>query len=155
MKNYAQGNIKFKISINTSRFFMNEKTLASLLGAMLECGYDDYTFNGFSNEKGESVGGSTSHKNGYNGDLRFLRKDKSGKGVYLNKISEDGDPCGWKGMDEARQNKFNDALFRFGWKSMLCSYYTGKLLNNCTADEDHYDHLHVQSYTPDFKEVKE
>ena len=57
---------------------MNDVTLAAFYGAMLDCGYDDFVFNGFSNEKGESVGGSKSHKNGFNGDIRYLRTDKKG-----------------------------------------------------------------------------
>lgn len=26
---------------------------------------------------------------------------------------------GWKGLDAERQNKFNDTLYKFGWKKML------------------------------------
>lgn len=71
---------------------MNDVSIASLIGAMLDCGYEDFIFNGFSDEEGRSE----SHKNGMNGDLRYLRKDKTGKNVYLTLDSENGDPCGWK-----------------------------------------------------------
>ena len=47
-----------------------------------------------------------------NGDFRYLRTDKSGNNVHLNKISAVGNPCSWKGMDEKRQNNFNDALYK-------------------------------------------
>ncbi|SMO83080.1 Predicted chitinase [Chryseobacterium rhizoplanae] len=153
LKNYKNGSVKFKLELNTNRYYMNDVTLAALLGAMLDCGYEDYTFNGFSNERGESIGGSKSHKNGMNGDLRYLRKDKSGKKVYLNHDEEKGDPCGWRGMDETRQNKFNDALYRYGWKGMLSWKYNGKLLNHAIKFEDHHDHLHVQTFTPKLKKI--
>jgi predicted chitinase len=154
LKNYEKGNVKFKLDLNTNRYFMNDVTLASLLGAMLDCSFEDFVFNGFSDEEGQSIGGSESHKNGMNGDLRYLRKDKSGNMLYLNNESETGNPCGWKGLDEIRQNKFNDALYKYGWKSMLSCKYDKKLLNHCTHDADHYNHLHLQSFKPKLKKIK-
>lgn len=154
LKNYLSDSVYFRLSINTSRYFMNTQTLGSLIGAMLECSFNDFVFNGFSNEKGESVGGSSSHKNGYNGDLRYLRKDLSGRRMDLRKSDETGDPCGWEGLDEERQNEFNDALFKFGWKSMLSWKYDGdKLLNHCKHFDKHWDHLHIQGYKPNYKKI--
>ncbi|WP_449399284.1 glycoside hydrolase family 19 protein [Chryseobacterium wanjuense] len=75
---YKKDSVGFTMTINTVRYYMNDVTMAALFGALLECNYDDFVFNGFSNEKGESVGGSKSHKNGMNGDLRYLRTDKKG-----------------------------------------------------------------------------
>jgi hypothetical protein len=154
-KNYNLNGKSFTLSVNTSRYYMNDVTIASLFGAMLECGYDDFVFNGFSNEKGESIGGSTSHMNGMNGDLRYLRTDKKGGTTDLFNSSE---ASGWKGLDEDRQNNFNDALHKFGWKSMLSQSYGArreKLLNKCTNDSDnnHNDHLHIQGYAPTLKEL--
>jgi hypothetical protein len=156
LKNYAKGNTKFTLTLNTERKYINEKTLGSLIGAMLECGYDDYVFNGFSHSDGGSKP-SKSHKNGYNGDFRYLRKDKKGGKTDLFTNNES---IGWKGLDEERQNKFNDALYKFGWKSMLSQFYGekgNKLLNHCTNDEDknHNDHLHIQGYKPNYKELIE
>ncbi|MBC9930272.1 DUF4280 domain-containing protein [Chitinophaga qingshengii] len=154
LKDYANGDVKFKLTLNTVRYFVNDKTLGSLLGALLECGYEDYTFNGFSHANGSSSP-SKSHKNGYNGDLRYLRKDKAIDKIDLFSASE---TAGWKAMDVDRQKKFNDALYKFGWKSMLSQTYNGnQLLNHCQndADNDHNDHLHIQHYSPNYKEVKE
>lgn len=152
---FQDGSIKYGISLNTERYYMNDVTLASLLGAMLDSGYEDFVFNGFSNEKGESIGGSRSHKNGVNGDLRYLRKDKSGKRVHLDIEAEEGDPCGWKGMDESRQNNFNDALYKYGWKSLLSWQYgpDNKLLNHSKHFANHHDHLHVQGYSPTLNKI--
>lgn len=152
--NYSQKGIKFKLRVNTVRYYINSKTLASLLGAMLRCSYEDYVFNGFSHQDGSSRP-STSHKNGYNGDLRYLRKDKSGGRTDL--FEKDG--IGWAGLDEERQNKFNDALYDFGWKSMLSQYYgddKNKILNHCKNDKfrNHNDHLHIQGYKPTYTEKK-
>ncbi len=116
---------------------------------MLECNYEDFVFNGFSKADGRP-GKSSSHKNGYNGDFRYLRTDKSGKNVHLDKSDEKGDPCGWKGMDETRQNTFNDALYKFGWKDMLSWKYNKKLLNHSKHFKGHHHHLHVQNYKPNF-----
>lgn len=158
IKNYSSDTKKFQLKINTNRYYIADVVLASLFGAMLENSYSDYVFNGFSNELGQSIGGSTSHKHGINGDLRYLRKDASGGKTDLFKDNEE---IGWKGLDVVRQNKFNDALYKFGWKSMLSQYYgeTGKkkLLNHCSDDykkKAHNDHLHLQSYKPTIKEVK-
>lgn len=161
IKNYSSETKKFQLKINTNRYYIADVVMASLFGAMLENSYLDYVFNGFSNEIGQSIGGSTSHKHGINGDLRYLRKDLSGERMNLFIEDETGDPCGWKGLDEERQNKFNDALYKFGWKSMLSQYYgkTGskKLLNHCSDDykkKAHNDHLHLQGYKPVIKEIK-
>lgn len=152
---YKNNGVGFTLTINTNRYYMNDVTLASLLGAMLECNYDDFTFNGFSNEKGESVGGSKSHKNGMNGDIRYLRKNKK---IDKTDLFDNGEALGWKGLDEERQNNFNDSLYKFGWKSMLSQYFgekKNKLLRHCTNDSDnnHNDHLHVQGYRPTLKEL--
>lgn len=134
---------------------MNDVTMASLFGAMIESNYHDLTFNGFSNEKGESVGGSKSHKNGMNGDFRYLRKNKQGGRTDL---FNNGEELGWKGLDEDRQNNFNDLLYKFGWKSILSQYYgesKNKLLRRCIndANNNHNDHLHnIQGYKPTLKE---
>lgn len=156
IKSYSKDLVGYAIIINTSRYYMNDVTLAALFGAMLECNFHDLTFNGFSNEKGESVGGSKSHKNGMNGDLRYLRKDKKGGRTDLFKNDES---IGWKGLDESRQNKFNNALYKFGWKSMLSQSYGSKkerLLNHCINDKynNHNDHLHIQGFNPILKEIK-
>ncbi|ABQ05635.1 glycoside hydrolase family 19 protein [Flavobacterium johnsoniae] len=156
LNNYHRGNIKFTLKMNpgTDRFYMNDVTVASFIGAMLDCSFTDFIFNGFSDHLGRSIGNSKSHKNGMNGDLRYLRKDKSGKNVHLSLESELGDPCGWKGMDEKRQNEFNDALFKYGWKNMLSWKYNKKLLHHSIHYEDHHHHLHIQSFEPNLKKIK-
>ena len=59
-------------------------------------------------------------------------------------------------MDETRQNKFNDELYGFGWKSMLSWKYgkTGskKLLNHSSHYANHHHHLHTQGYNPNIKD---
>lgn len=148
---YTSPSKKFKLKINTSRYFLNDVTTASLFAAMLDCSFEDFVFNGFSNEKGESIGGSKSHKNGVNGDLRYLRLDKKGGRTDLFKNDK---TIGWKGLDEDRQSEFNEALYKYGWKSMLSQYYNGqKILVHCTNDKrkNHNDHLHIQGYKPELK----
>ncbi|TWP27667.1 hypothetical protein ETU08_11735 [Apibacter muscae] len=151
---YNNGDIKYKLSLNTTRYFINDITTAAFLGAMLNCGYEDFVFNGASDETGYSAGPSNSHWNGMHLDFRYLRKDKSGKNLHLNLSSETGDPCGWKGLDEVRQNKFNDELYLFGWTSMLSYYYNNKkLLNHTINYANHNHHLHVQIFKPKLKNI--
>ncbi len=141
----------FNLNYNSqsNRYYMNLKTLGSLLCAMRNSGNNDLTFNGFSNIEGLSVGGSSSHKNGFNGDLRYLRVDQTGNQCVLSGNS-------WQEMDEDRQNLFNDLLHNFRWHSMLSQYFNkNKLLNHTTHDtkQNHYDHLHIQGYSQDLFEV--
>ena len=56
--------------------------------------------------------------------------------------------------NELIRREFNDALYKFGWKSMLSwEYDEDKLLNHCKHYKGHYNHLHVQGYKPNYKKV--
>ena len=61
-------------------------------------------------------------------------------------------------IKNGNKNNFNDALYKFGWKSLLSQSFgerKAKLLNKCTNDSDnnHNDHLHIQGYAPTLKEI--
>ena len=63
-------------------------------------------------------------------------------------------------LDDFRQNQWNDALFKFGWKSMLgWTYNRNKKINYLhhlpKNTKDHHHHLHLQGFAPNFKEIKE
>ncbi|WP_366184071.1 hypothetical protein [Flavobacterium ovatum] len=155
-KTYKKGKLQYHFNIDSPRSYVNEKTLASFFGAMLEVNYLDIGCNGFSHKDGSSKP-SKSHINGNNGDFKYLRKNKSlecGAGTSLN-ISSSPDS-----LDYPRQNKWNDALYKFGWKNMLGWTYTvrkkTKYLHHIThKTTNHHHHLHVQNYEPQFKEIKE
>ncbi|NJM80348.1 MAG: hypothetical protein HC854_13375 [Flavobacterium sp.] len=55
------------------------------------------------------------------GDFKYLRKDKVLKFGNGTSLDIDANP---ELLDSERQNNWNDALFRFGWKSMLGWSYT-------------------------------
>lgn len=176
VSSYSSGDVKFTLEINTTRYYANDVTTASLLGAMLNTGYSDFNFNGGSNDEGLSTGGSTSHKNGMNLDMRYLRKDESGNGIHLNLNSETGDPCGWKGLDVERQNNFICELKRFGWGVIKGWKYWDSdsspntdpiwgewyvawrnehpgeterpILKHIEHLRNHHHHIHVQGYNP-------
>jgi hypothetical protein len=155
-KYYKKGKYQYHFNIDSPRAYMNEKTLASFFGALFEVNYLDISCNGFSHRDGSSKP-SRSHINGNNGDFKYLRKDKSldcGRGTSLN-ISKAPDS-----LDYARQNKWNEALYKFGWKSMLGWTYKSKgktkyLKHISHNTANHYHHLHVQHFEPLFKEIKE
>lgn len=149
---YSNGNLDIEIKFNTKRYFMNEDTLACLIGAVFNNNLKTVTFNGFSLANG-FPGASTSHKNGYNGDLRYLREDKTGGLLYLNLNEKNvlADIEGWKGMDEDLQEELIKDLHGFGWKSFLSQNYgdeSERLLSKTSPDDNlnHYDHLHLQGF---------
>ena len=154
-KEYNNGGYHFKFNIDSPRSYVNEKTLASFFGAMMEVNYQDISCNGFSHKDGSSKP-SVSHINGNNGDFKYLRTDKKlmfGDGTSLD-IS--ANPAL---LDAARQNSWNNALYKFGWKSMLGWSYkkdgkTKNLSHIPKNTKNHHHHLHLQGYTPNFKEVK-
>lgn len=154
-KYFKKGNHQYHFNIDSERSYVNERTLASFFGAMLEVNYLDISCNGFSHEDGSSRP-SRSHINGNNGDFKYLRINKTmkcGSGTSLN-ISKS--PAA---LDVTRQNKWIDALYKFGWKQMLGWSYTidkkTEYLHHIThKTKNHHHHLHVQSYEPQFKEIK-
>ena len=152
---YLNGSLDVEIYFNTSRYFMNEDTLACLIGAVFNNNLKTLTFNGFSLSDG-APGPSKSHKNGYNGDFRYLREDMTGGLLYLNLDEKNvaSDIEGWQGMDEDLQQGFIDDLYGFGWKSFRSQKYgLNKLekLSRTTPDDKggHYDHLHAQGFNHD------
>ncbi|MFT5252380.1 MAG: hypothetical protein ACI87N_001388 [Flavobacteriales bacterium] len=155
-KYFKKNNYQYHFNIDSRRSFVNEMTLASFFGAMLEVNYLDISCNGFSHKDGSSAP-SRSHINGNNGDFKYLRLDKTlkcGSGTSLN-ISKSA-----VALDYQRQNKWNDALYKFGWKGMLGWTYTVKKktkhLHHIThKTTNHQHHLHVQNYEPEFKEIKQ
>ncbi len=155
IKNYSNGSISFGFTMDSPRHYVNEFTLASLFGAMLECGFDDFVCNGFSKADGSSSP-SVSHKNGYHGDFKYLRKDKvikTGAGTSLDISIEP------KKFDFTRQNKFINALNKFGWTNFLgwtytlnkTVYYLDHISKNT---KNHNHHLHIEKYNHDFISIK-
>lgn len=155
-KYYKKGKHQYQFYVDSPRSYVNEKTLASFFGAMFEVNFLDISCNGFSHKDGSSKP-SRSHINGNNGDFKYLRIDKAvacGPGTSLNIITSPDS------LDFARQNKWNDALYKFGWKKMLGWTYkhngvTKKLSHISHNTKDHYHHLHLQQYKPNYSEVFE
>lgn len=106
---YRDGNKHYKLTINSQRDYANEHTWASLLGEKLEVCFDDIVCNGFSMPDGSPVV-SPSHLNGKNSDRRYLRKGRSGKILDLSATPHE--------LDIKRQIAWNEALYKFGWKSL-------------------------------------
>ncbi|MCW2120372.1 hypothetical protein [Flavobacterium sp. 7A] len=153
-KTYKKGTHQYHFNMDSPRSYVNEQTLASFFGAMLEVNYLDIGCNGFSHKDGSSKP-SRSHINGNNGDFKYLRTDKTlkcgpGTSLNLNKAPDS--------LDYIRQNKWNEALYKFGWKSMLgwtvtINKETKYLQHISHKTTNHHHHLHVQNYEPQFKEI--
>ena len=150
--NYNKDGIIIKIGDNTEREYINPTAFASMIGAVAECGYTDFNFNGSTSKDGTGAP-SVTHVNGVSFDFRYLRKDKTGNNLYINERPND--------LDVTRQEKFIDALIKFGYSKFYSVniILNGKsfILKNSTNMADHHHHLHIrrEGYNPKFKEVKE
>ena len=117
IQSFSSGNVKFKFhSWNSAsgRWYINPDCFAGLLGAMIEESIEDLGFNGFSIKNGNTAGGSSSHINGKKGDLRYLSKkpnDSPAIHLFTNHTTKIQNPK----FDYSRQEKFNNALYKFGW----------------------------------------
>jgi len=150
--NYHKDDVLIKVGDNTTREYLNPKSFASLLGAVAQCGFNDFIFNGSTSVDGTGAP-SVTHVNGISFDFRYLRKDKTGNNLHINTEPES--------FDIHREEKFIDALINFGY-SKFYSFnilLNGKsfILKNSTHLADHHHHLHIrrEGYSPKFKEIKE
>ncbi|KIQ96079.1 hypothetical protein [Lysobacter sp. A03] len=157
VRNYSSGQIKFGFQYDTRltlRPYISDLALASLFGAMLDLGYEDISCNGFSDHLGHSIGGSKSHRNGENGDFKYLRLDNTTQSQ--SSLHIDVSP---ELMDEARQNSFNDSLYKYGWKDLRAWTYKidgkSRNLNHAKHLVSHHHHLHVQGFSPDIDNADE
>jgi hypothetical protein len=137
----------------TDRRYLSQPALASLIGTLMDVGYEDVASTGFSMRDG-SPGVSSSHINGENGDFRFLRTDGSTTTpTHLNTTA------GVNALDEARQGAFNNALYKFGWTTQLAWRYTKdgeeRLLPRTTHYAGHHHHLHVGRYSPNIVDIEQ
>jgi hypothetical protein len=142
--------VGYKIHLDASqnsseRYYLNPCALGSVIGACIELGYTDIDFRGFSKSDGTPNPSST-HYNGYYGDFGYFCKDQSRHSLSLKYQYETGKYYGWSQMDEERQNKFNDALHKFGWDGFWSWKYDGKFLNHSTQLTNHDHHLHTKYY---------
>jgi len=126
--------------------------VAALLGALHETETSDLSIGQFSYANGVSPKPSRSHKQGKNGDLRPLRKDKSGAAVTGNDSQ----------FDFTRNSNLTTALQKYGWKDILSennsqgkrvnatrhfSGYTDKKTKKWVPVR-HHNHFHLQGFRP-------
>ncbi len=157
-KSYNLNGIKFKFEMkpNENRPWIYQDTFASLLGSLIEVGYEDLFCTGFSKKDG-SPGVSMSHKNGFNGDFRYLKKDKTSNPMSLKQEKASNGISGWDDLDVSRQEKLINAFYNYGWNSFLSHKYGKnnlKKLKKTTHDEKHDDHIHLQGYNRKFIKKK-
>ena len=129
--------------------FLQPSVAAALFGAihdiyqydnsiMIQLG-DMSAFNG--NKPGTAHnGGSTSHVNGRNIDVRYIRSDRK-----LSPLTVD-DP----NFDKSANQKMVDSFYKYGFKSQLSYPMTqdGWILNHTKSFKNHHHHLHIQGFSP-------
>lgn len=130
---------------NEYRSFVRGDALAALFGAASASNVKDLTVVGFSLSDGKSPDPSVSHKQGKNGDLRYLNVDETGASTLV----------GDKNLDVDRQSTLNDNLFKYGWKNMISERRPdGSLLPHTKSAKEsgiksnHKTHLHLQGFRP-------
>jgi len=132
-----------------SKSYINPTALASLIGTAAATAYQDITIIQFSNSDGSSPAPSVSHKNGINGDLRYLRTDGQSARTLV------GDSY----FDIERNEKMAATLYKFGWTDLISERVNGYLIPKThSATEkgirsNHKHHLHMQGYRPIINEV--
>ncbi len=130
---------------NEDRSYISGEAAAALFGAAAEANIKDLTVIGFSLSDGKSPSPSVSHKDGKNGDLRYLNTEQSGDATLV----------GAANMDVGRQSSLTNGLFKYGWKDMISEKRAdGSLLphtssaNSRGIKTDHATHLHLQGFKP-------
>ena len=133
-----------------NKSFISSNALAALIGAVGTVVFSDITINQFSYSDGRTPAPSVSYKDGKNGDLRYLRTDKSGSQTDV----------GSNNFDKQREQALTTALHKFGWKDMISEKYNNKLLPHTSSARDrgirsnHPNHLHLQGFKPNIKTVE-
>jgi RHS repeat-associated protein len=88
------------------------------------------------------TGGATSHLNGRNVDVRYVRNDRQLSPVTVTDTQFDTK------ASQSVVNSFN----KFGFKSILSNPdLNGNLLQNTTSFRGHHNHLHLQGFSPKIK----
>ncbi len=148
----------FQYTGSENENYVSGPAFAGLLGALKETQFSDVSLNHWSNSDGSSPSPSRSHKDGEVGDIRPLRKDKSGEPV----LTTD------KQFDAERNTTMIGALKKFGWTSVLSEKNpsTGKITPGTThysgyTDKNgnwnpvrHNNHFHIQKFHPNLIQHK-
>ncbi len=141
---YSSGEVRISLLMNTvTRRHVDVGCFAALLSAMAAHNITRLGFNGFSNNLGQSIGGSVSHRNGLRGDLRYLRTAMDGAACLLS------DPQ----FDEDLQTDFHNSLHNFGWarrENMLSERFNGGQLLPHTA---HFHRISINGTFFDSQDV--
>lgn len=138
----------FSVSVkdgNEEKAYMRGDAVAALFGAASEANVKDLTVVQFSLSDGSSPDPSVSHKQGKNGDLRYLNNNENGAATLV----------GDKNLNLGRQTDLNNGLFKYGWKDMVSERRPdGTLLPHTKSAKEshihsnHKTHEHLQGFRP-------
>ncbi len=153
-----EGSRSFGFVSHTSdaKRFLSGEAVAVLIGALNEARISDLSLGQFSLYNGASPPPSKSHIGGKNGDLRLLRKDRSGGRVTVFDQQ----------YDIERTSRLTAALYKFGYKDILSErnkdgklasntrHFSGYRKNGKWISVRHHHHLHLQGFRPNIIEIK-
>jgi RHS repeat-associated protein len=146
---------------NSKRLFVSGKSMASLIGASADSGQEICVVSA-SESDGKSPSPSKSHKNGKNLDIRYAGKDGS-----RSSINYKGSKKNFDKIDTKASTSMNASLKKFGYKDIKSSKLDvttkgkdGKSVTNSYSVpgtkhlKNHYDHQHLQGYSPNVKATR-
>ncbi|XHR96163.1 hypothetical protein ACFJIV_05625 [Mucilaginibacter sp. UC70_90] len=138
----------FSISVkdgNEEKAYMRGDAVAALIGAASDANVSNLTVVQFSLADGSSPDPSVSHKQGKNGDLRYVNTNEDGAATMV----------GAKNLDLEKQTDLNNGLYKYGWKDMVSERRPdGTLLPHTKSAKEshihsnHKTHLHLQGFKP-------
>jgi hypothetical protein len=139
-KEFRSGSWGFKYTGSKNENYISGEAMAGVLGSLSNSNLM-VSFNHWSNSDGSSPSPSMSHKNGTVGDLRPIRKDRSGDACLVSSSE----------FDKDANTKFVEEAKKFGWKSILSERHKGWITPGTThyrKTARHNNHYHLQRFKP-------
>ena len=139
-KEFSGGSWGFKYTGSKSENYISGEAMAGVLGTLSNANLT-VSFNHWSNSDGSSPSPSRSHKKGTVGDLRPIRKDRSGDACLVSSSE----------FDKEANTRFVQEAKKFGWTSILSERHNGWITPGTThyrKTARHNNHYHLQRFKP-------
>lgn len=136
---FRSGNWGWNYTGSKKENYISGDAMAAMIGTLSNSNLT-VSFNHWSNADGTSPSPSKSHKNGTVGDVRPIRKDRSGAKVLVSDFQ----------FDLEASTSFIKNAELFGWTSVLSERYNGWITPGTTnfTTPRHNNHYHLQRFKP-------
>ncbi|WNJ19615.1 RHS repeat-associated core domain-containing protein [Pontibacter sp. G13] len=145
---YSDDGVEFTIRQKPNgpedEMWIRPDAMGSLLGAAVELNTKEMAVNHFSNEDGSSPSPSSSHVQGKNGDIRYLRTDADWTQAVWVQHDE---------FDKTRNTNMAAAFIKYGWSNLKSFEHNGWITPGTSHLANHHHHFHLQGYSPNLQIV--